>query len=99
MEINIEKSNGQTLITVNGRLDTINAVSFQEQVDALADADVQNVVLECKDLEYICSSGLRAFISLLKRTKKKGGQIGILNLNNTVKEVFDMTGFSALFGL
>lgn len=89
----------QTIITVTGRLDTVNADSFQKQVDELAENELQDVLIDCIDLEYISSSGLRAFISILKRAQKNGGEVKVLNLNNNVKEVFDMTGFSGLFGL
>lgn len=99
MELKIEKMEDQTTINIVGRLDTINAGSFLQQVEALPDSDMTDVLIDCIDLEYISSSGLRAFISILKRAQKNGGTVKVLNLNNNVKEVFDMTGFSALFGL
>lgn len=99
METKIERMDDQTIITVTGRLDTVNADSFQKQVDELAENELQDVLIDCIDLEYISSSGLRAFISILKRAQKNGGEVKVLNLNNNVKEVFDMTGFSGLFGL
>lgn len=99
METRIEKKENETVITVSGRLDTVNANDFQKQLDRMADADLVHVVIDCAALEYISSSGLRAFISLLKRAQKAGGDVKVLHLNSNVKEVFDMTGFSALFGL
>lgn len=99
MEVKIEKKDSKTVITVIGRLDTVNSVNFQTQLDKIPEEDVAHVVVECTNLEYISSSGLRAFISLLKRAQKKGGEVKVLHLNSNVKEVFDMTGFSALFGL
>lgn len=99
MEANIEKKENQTVITVSGRLDTVNANDFQKRLDQTADADLVHVAIDCAALEYISSSGLRAFISILKRAQKAGGDVKVLHLNSNVKEVFDMTGFSALFGL
>lgn len=99
METKIEKKENQIVITMSGRLDTVNAVDFQKQLDELQDAELQHVEMECAALEYVSSSGLRAFISILKRAQKNGGEVKVLHLNSNVKEVFDMTGFSALFGI
>ena len=99
METKIEKKENQIVITMSGRLDTVNAVDFQKQLDELPDAELQHVEMECAALEYVSSSGLRAFISILKRAQKNGGEVKVLHLNSNVKEVFDMTGFSALFGI
>lgn len=97
METKIEKKENQTVITVMGRLDTVNATNFQKQLGELLDADVAHVTVDCEALEYISSSGLRAFISILKRAQKNGGEVKLLHLNSNVKEVFDMTGFTPLF--
>lgn len=99
METEIKNNDKQTLITLKGRLDTVNAVKFQQEIETLDLADGADVTVDCEALEYISSSGLRAFISLLKKTQKKGGKIQLLHLTPNVKEVFDMTAFSQLFGL
>lgn len=93
------KNEKQTLITLKGRLDTVNAVKFQQEIEALSLDDGAEVAVDCAALEYISSSGLRAFISLLKKAQKKGGRVKLLHLTPNVKEVFDMTAFSQLFGL
>ena len=93
------KNEKQTLITLKGRLDTVNAVKFQQEIDALSLDDGAAVAVDCAALEYISSSGLRAFISLLKKAQKKGGRVQLLHLTPNVREVFDMTAFSQLFGL
>lgn len=99
METKIEKKGNLTVITVSGRLDTINATAFQKQLDEIPDTNTAHIEIDCNALEYISSSGLRAFISILKRAQKNGGEVKVLHLNNNVKEVFDMTGFSSLFGI
>lgn len=99
METKILKNENQTLLTLNGRLDTVNAVKFQQDIETLDLSDGAEVTVDCEALEYISSSGLRAFISLLKKTQKKGGSVKLLHLTPNVKEVFDMTAFSQLFGL
>ncbi len=99
MEINSKKADGKTIIEVGGYLDAINAEEFQQFVDNMADDDTAHVVVDCANLEYISSSGLRVFITLLKKAQGNGGKVEVQNLNATVREIFDMTDFSPLFGL
>lgn len=99
MKVVIKKEGVETLISIDGRLDTANAAEFQKKIEELSDADAKYVTVDCEKMEYISSSGLRAFISLLKRANRLGGKVTVKNLCSSAKEVFDMTGFTALFGL
>lgn len=99
MEIKSKKTEDKTLIEVAGYLDAISAEEFQKFVDGMSAEDTVHVVVDCARLEYISSSGLRVFITLLKKAKKNGGEVEVQNLNSTVREIFDMTDFSSLFGL
>ncbi len=99
MEIKSNKSGETTTVEVKGYLDTVSAESFLNFVNEMPDDDTRHVVVDCEGLEYISSSGLRVFITLLKKAQKNGGNVEVKNLNSTVKEIFDMTDFSSLFGL
>ncbi len=99
MEITSKKTAGKTAIEVSGYMDTISAGQFLEFVNAMPEEDTKQVEVDCKGLEYISSSGLRVFITLLKKAQKNGGKVEVKNLNSTVREIFDMTDFSSLFGL
>jgi len=57
------------------------------------------ITLDCKDLEYISSSGLRLFLTIRKEVAAKGGSIVIENINEDIKKVFMMTGFFNLFDI
>ncbi|MBO7186355.1 MAG: STAS domain-containing protein [Alistipes sp.] len=57
------------------------------------------VVVDCTGMSYICSSGLRVFLSLNKDITAKGGKLIIRNLEPLVKGVFDMSGFSQIFNI
>ncbi|MBO7280892.1 MAG: STAS domain-containing protein [Bacteroidaceae bacterium] len=57
------------------------------------------VVVDCTGMSYICSSGLRIFLSLNKNITTKGGKLIIKNLTPLVKGVFDMSGFSQIFNI
>jgi anti-sigma B factor antagonist len=97
MNIDIKEQNGGMVATFEGRLDTPAAVKVQQEIAPLMENADKEILLDCKKLEYISSSGLRLFLSLRKETAAKGGKVIIENINEDVKKVFMMTGFFNLF--
>jgi anti-sigma B factor antagonist len=66
-------------------------------MQVLYNCDGHDVILDCTQLEYISSSGLRLFLSLLKAAKPKGSHVYITGMNDNLRQVFAMTGFTNLF--
>lgn len=87
------------LAKVCGRLDTPAAVKAQQEIAPLLDNASKEIILDCKDLQYISSSGLRLFLTLRKEASSQGGKIIIENINDEIKKVFMMTGFYNLFDI
>ncbi len=97
MNITIESANGTTTARLEGRLDTPASAEVTPQFDQLIGAADGTVVLDCTDLNYISSSGLRLFLSLRKAAGAKGGKVIIRNINDGIRQVFMMTGFLNMF--
>ena len=97
MIFDIKETSEGMLATVSGRLDTPAAVKAQQEIEPLLENANKEITLDCKDLEYISSSGLRLFLSIRKETTAKGGKVIIKNINDDIKKVFMMTGFFNLF--
>lgn len=93
MEINKAISNQNVIITLKGRLDTMTAPQLDDEAKSIDFDEVETVTLNLKDLEYISSSGLRLFLHFIK-PKSKGGNLKIVNVSNTIMELFSMTGMS-----
>jgi len=55
------------------------------------------IVLDCSELSYISSSGLRLFLTIRKAASEKGGKVIVRSINNEIRAVFMMTGFLNLF--
>ena len=85
------------LAQVSGRLDTPAAVKAQQEITPLLENADKEIILDCQDLEYISSSGLRLFLTIRKETAAKGGKVIIEHINDDIKKVFMMTGFFNLF--
>lgn len=97
MEINITEGT-QTVITITGRLDAVSAPEFEQAIVLpIISGDMKNVVIDCSALEYISSSGLRLFLTLQKTATAKQGVLILKGMKDEIKEIFDMTGFSAIF--
>lgn len=97
MIFDIKQQDGGMLATVSGRLDTPAAVKAQNEIAPLLENADKEIILDCKDMEYISSSGLRLFLTIRKETSTKGGKVIIENINDDIKKVFMMTGFFNLF--
>lgn len=94
MEINKAISNQNVIITLKGRLDTMTAPQLDDEAKNIDFDEVETVILNLKDLEYISSSGLRVILALYKNLKSKGGNLKIVNVSNTIMELFSMTGMA-----
>ncbi len=97
MTINIKEQNGGYTAILEGRLDTPSAVKAQQDIVPLLENADKEITLDCTNLEYISSSGLRLFLTLRKEASAKGGKVIIENINDEIKKVFMMTGFFNLF--
>ena len=92
--MNIQKTvNGTTLtVKLEGRLDTTTSPKLEEELKSSVDG-IGSLVLDFEKLEYISSAGLRVLLSMQKIMNKQG-EMHIKNVNETVMEVFEITGFA-----
>ena len=84
--------NGTELcVSVEGRLDTTTAPKFEKEVGSSLDG-ITSLIFDFKDLEYISSAGLRVLLAMQKIMNKQG-KMKVINANETVIEIFEVTGF------
>lgn len=89
----IKESNGSALtIKVEGRLDTITAPKLEAELKSSI-SGVTTLTFDFSNLEYISSAGLRVLLSAQKVMKRQGSMV-VRNVNSTVMEIFEVTGFS-----
>lgn len=97
MKTTIEELDGKFVATLDGELDTAAAVEVEKVLQPLYNTGGKDVIIECKDLEYIASSGLRILLSLLKGAMANGSKVTLKNVNDDIQSVFKLTGFISLF--
>lgn len=91
MEIKKTLNGNELLVAVEGRLDTTTAPQLEENVRSGIDG-MKSLVFDFEKLEYISSAGLRVLLAMQKIMNKQGSMT-IRNVNETVMEVFEVTGF------
>jgi len=92
--LNLEKisENGNLTIALEGRLDTATSPDLEKELNASLEG-VTALTLDFAKLEYISSAGLRVLLTAQK-TMNKQGTMKILHVNDTIREIFEVTGFS-----
>lgn len=97
MEINISRQEQSVIARLVGRLDTPASLEAAKILDPLQEEAGGTIVLDCSELSYISSSGLRIFLGLKKAATAKGGRIIIKGMCEDIRNVFMITGFLGLF--
>lgn len=92
MKLKKVKSGTGLRFILEGRIDTTNAADVGMAINDELDG-IKELILDLKDLEYISSMGLRVILELQKRMKEQG-KMKVVNVNDTVMDIFRMTGFT-----
>ena len=86
-----------TCICIEGELDTGTAPELDQAIQSCLSSGTSSMLLDLTATEYVSSMGLRVFLSALKAIKASGGRMVLTGLNEEVREIMDMAGFSPLF--
>ena len=92
MTITKTKTEGALTLALEGRLDTTTAPELEAEMKASLEG-VTSLVLDMKELAYLSSAGLRVILAAQKQMNKQGGMV-VKNVNETIMEVFEVTGFT-----
>ena len=92
--LNINKTieNGKAVFALGGRLDTTTAPELEKELKESL-SGVSELMLDFAGLEYISSAGLRVLLAA-QTAMKNQGKMKIKNVNETIMEIFEVTGFS-----
>jgi anti-sigma B factor antagonist len=95
--MNIEQervSKSKIVLTLNGRLDTLNAPLLESRIKE--QGDITELEIDFKGVDYISSMGLRVLLAAKKEMKSEGIRLIINNIQDSVHEIFEITGFLSL---
>ena len=95
MEISWKYNDKELTIEVGNRIDTVTAPDFENEImDEMGKFD--SLILDLEKLEYISSAGLRVLVLVQKKLQPEGIPFVIINVNDTIKEIFSMSGFDKI---
>lgn len=94
--MNIQKELNGTDLTINleGRLDTTTAPQLETELKSDI-SGIEKLTFNFADLEYLSSAGLRVLLATQKVMNKQGSMV-IKNVNTTIMDIFEVTGFSGI---
>ena len=99
MEITQRQINDIAILTIEGRLDTLSSNSLKVTLDSLINESKYQILIDCTNLHFISSSGLRVLLSAGKQLNSLKGKIVLCALQDRIREVFDISGFTMLFAI
>jgi anti-anti-sigma factor len=98
MQFSTRTSNDVHVVAITGSLDSTTSPSAQKSLDAVV-AGAKKVLLDFSELDYISSAGLRVLLGAAKQLRASGGKLGMFGLNQSVREVFEISGFSSILSI
>lgn len=96
----IEESLGKTVVaTVKGRLDSNMSKGFETRLMELSEVPGASLVIDLGEVSYVSSAGLRVLLLAVRKVKAGKGKVALCAIQPQVKEVFDISGLSAVFSI
>lgn len=99
MEISSEFLNDVKVVRLEGNLDTNTSSSAQEFLNSAIDQGAAKIVVNFDKVDFVSSAGLRVLLATAKRLGGSGGSLRVCGLNETVSEVFEISGFSTILSV
>lgn len=99
MKISDSTAGEVRVLQFEGNLDTGTSPDAQDHIDQLVDGGAAKILIDFAETEFVSSAGLRVLLATTKKLKATGGSLRICNLNETVNEVFEISGFSTILSV
>ncbi len=97
MALEASETEGIVVVTLGKRLDTDTTPATEKALKPILDRHPARVLFDFSGTEYIASAGLRMLLSSARSIMKGGGTIALCSLSPTVRQVFEIAGFTKIF--
>jgi len=99
MVITEDREGGVTVVALAGRVDSLTAGELEPRLLEYASGRAPRLVVDLQGVEYISSAGLRVLLCLVSRLREIQGELVLCSLTHSVREVFELAGFMAIFAV
>lgn len=96
MTLQTRDENDVKIVYLEGEMDAVTSPQVLEELDQLRNNGAKKILLNLEKVDYVSSAGLRVFLATAQQLKSSGGDLRVCMLNEEIKEVFDISGFSTL---
>lgn len=96
MNISTDRDDGALIATVEGRVDSSNALEFHEGLEAAISPEDERMILDCAGISYVSSAGLRVVLLVAKTLQKQNAKMGVCSLSASIREIFEISGFDKI---
>ncbi len=99
MNISSRSKGDVTIVAFAGSLDSNTSPASQQAIDEILAGGAKKMVADFTALDYISSAGLRVLLGTAKKLTTAGGALHLFGLNDSVREVFQISGFSTILSV
>lgn len=97
MNLNIQDKGKVKVVSLAGKLDVNLSVSIEPELEQLVESGSVNLILELSGIEYLSSSGIRVFISIMRKIKDKNGRLVLAQVPDIIKKILKTVELEDLF--
>lgn len=95
VEIKVEEEAGVHLVTIEGRIDAATTPIVEKKLEGLIEVS-SKILIDCSNIYYLSSAGMRFFLSMTKKMQAKEGKVAFFGMNDDVMEIIRMAGFERI---
>lgn len=99
MELEEERVGDACVVTAKGRLDGASSSIFADRISGLITNPKPKILIDFTEVDFVTSAGLRAVLILLKKVKAADGSFALCGVQDSVREVLDISGFTAMISI
>jgi anti-sigma B factor antagonist len=96
MDVTFETINEATVVVITGRIDSATSKDLETKLIPIINSGTRKLVVDFAKVDFISSAGLRILLIVAKKLKQANGKMALCCLKDTIKEVFDISGFSSI---
>ena len=99
LELAVKSDNKSLSVRLIGKIGYLESNQFQSQLEELLDKDESVIFIDCSELSFISSAGLRVILKFAKQIPEKNKKLALYALQKNVEHVFDVSGFSKILNI
>lgn len=99
LHVDVNRNETECIVKIKGELDAYTAPQLKAELVPIAEKKSVQLILDLSNVAYIDSTGLGVLVGTLKLTRKNGGSMQVVGLNERVMRLFKITGLNEIMDI